>query len=435
MTPRHLRVFLSSPGDVAEERTIARSILDRLPSDPLLKEKVTIAVESWDDPDAPTPMPANLTPQQAVDRGLPRPSQCDLTVVIFWGRMGTPLSEPRKADRSQYLSGTEYEFEDGKKAGKPILLYRRTAKVLSDADDPDFDEKRRQKRLVDQFFEQFRNPDRSLSAGFHQYETVEGFKKDFEAHVKALVARLLESGGQQVVDAKSRDSTSAARRPTIPRAYLDSLKARCASVELLGLRLKQGQAVKLNNVYVPLTTTGGTDERHRDKPQEAVERDRERVSLLLDRLGDGSLYVSGDPGSGKSTFCRWLTWLACEGAVPPVDVEPPDEYRERLPPALTNRLPLLVYLREFWGSLPDPSQTPALSIRQLEDALVRWCAEKDVAGLETDLIKAHVDRGTSLLVLDGIDEVPPARRTLLLGGLAGACDAWSKRGKIGRAHV
>jgi hypothetical protein len=35
--PRHLRVFLSSPGDVASERKLAREVLEQLPRDALLK--------------------------------------------------------------------------------------------------------------------------------------------------------------------------------------------------------------------------------------------------------------------------------------------------------------------------------------------------------------------------------------------------------------
>ena len=54
--PRHLRVFLSSPGDVADERRHARAVLERLPKTPLLSGRVTIEVVSWDDPDAPAPM-------------------------------------------------------------------------------------------------------------------------------------------------------------------------------------------------------------------------------------------------------------------------------------------------------------------------------------------------------------------------------------------
>ena len=105
-----MRVFLSSPADVFEERKVARDMLEKLPREPLLRGRVTIDVVSWDDPDAPAPMMANLSPQDAVNRGLPTPAECDLTVVILWGRFGTPLAQPRKKDGTAYMSGTEWEY-------------------------------------------------------------------------------------------------------------------------------------------------------------------------------------------------------------------------------------------------------------------------------------------------------------------------------------
>src|SRR5512143_62066 len=113
--PRHVRIFLASPGDVSEERRVTRELLERLGREPFVRRDFTIEVVSWDDPDAPVPMLATLTPQQAVARALPRPSECDVTVVILWGRMGTPLQE-RKPDGSQFLSGTDWEFEDARQA-------------------------------------------------------------------------------------------------------------------------------------------------------------------------------------------------------------------------------------------------------------------------------------------------------------------------------
>ncbi len=86
-----LRIFLSSPGDVADERAQARRLVERLGRDPSFRLKAMIEAVAWDDPDAPTPMLAQLTPQQAVDRHLPKPSACDIVVVVLWARMGTPL--------------------------------------------------------------------------------------------------------------------------------------------------------------------------------------------------------------------------------------------------------------------------------------------------------------------------------------------------------
>src|SRR5690349_5799068 len=72
----HIRIFLSSPGDVVEERTIARQAIDSLRYDPLLRG-IHVECVAWDDPNARTPMLANKTPQQAINEGLARPSECD----------------------------------------------------------------------------------------------------------------------------------------------------------------------------------------------------------------------------------------------------------------------------------------------------------------------------------------------------------------------
>src|SRR6185369_18085734 len=88
---RHLRIFLASPGDVAEERKLALSILEQLAYAPSLLGRITVETVAWDKKGAGAPILANMTPQEAISQGLPRPSECDIVVVIFWSRMGTPL--------------------------------------------------------------------------------------------------------------------------------------------------------------------------------------------------------------------------------------------------------------------------------------------------------------------------------------------------------
>ena len=58
----NLRIFLSSPDDVDAERAAARKVLEELPRSPLLKNRVAIDVVAWDDPAAPAPMEADVTP-------------------------------------------------------------------------------------------------------------------------------------------------------------------------------------------------------------------------------------------------------------------------------------------------------------------------------------------------------------------------------------
>lgn len=131
---KHLRFFLSSPGDVADERTFAQQVIEQdLPKDPLLRGKITCEVVRHDDHVAPVAMVATPSPQEAVDRNLPSPAQCNVVIVILWSRLGSTLTGDRyrKSDGSLYESGTEWEFEQAVTA-KPlphVLVYHRSRKA------------------------------------------------------------------------------------------------------------------------------------------------------------------------------------------------------------------------------------------------------------------------------------------------------------------
>jgi hypothetical protein len=82
-SPLHLRVFLSSPGDVTDERALAREVIERLESERAHRDRLRLEIVAWDKPGAGTAMPAHLEPQAALDQGLRKPSACDIVVVIF----------------------------------------------------------------------------------------------------------------------------------------------------------------------------------------------------------------------------------------------------------------------------------------------------------------------------------------------------------------
>ena len=102
-------------GDVTEERAIVRTFLQQLPSDPFVRDRATIELVAWDTPGGGAPMLAARTPQASIDAGMPRPSECDVVIAVFWGRVGTPLPHPEyaRADGSAYESGSVWELEDG----------------------------------------------------------------------------------------------------------------------------------------------------------------------------------------------------------------------------------------------------------------------------------------------------------------------------------
>ena len=197
-----------SPGDVSDERALARTVLERLSQEYALRRRIHIEEVSWDDPGAPVPMDTHLTPQDAIDKRRPKPSQCDIVVVILWSRMGTPLPpEHRKPDGTPYVSGTEWEYCDAieavRRLGKPtVLVCRRTEELLVGVRDAKRDEKIRQSEAVETFFAGFSNPDGSLRQSYHPYRSPSEFEDLLERVLRELITRRLdelpksESGGE-----------------------------------------------------------------------------------------------------------------------------------------------------------------------------------------------------------------------------------------------
>jgi formylglycine-generating enzyme required for sulfatase activity len=445
---RTIRIFLSSPGDVAADRAQARDLLLGLARGPFVRGRVHIDVVSWDDPHGPAPMDARLTPQQAVNRGLPTPGECDLTVVLLWGRLGTPLAET-KADGTPYLSGTEWEFENALAADKPVLLYRRSEKVLLDPDDADFDDKLRQKRRVDAFFSGLKRDDGVIQRAHSTYQSREELlarlRQDVEHYLSTVLPdrdEAIEDGRGQAFDRSKGQGRARSRPPEVPVAYRQWVKARCGDVDLLGLQLKKSRP-PLSAIYVPQTTVPATTTARPSEGRKRTRRDvdmvgheAEQTALVLSRLATESLYVSGAPGTGKSTFCRWVAWLVAEGAMPVPDIAPPEPYAETLDEGLRGRLPVLVRLRELWEFL-RPRAGASLVRADLEAALGAWIDHIKPDGIDARLLQTHLAHGSALLILDGVDEVPTSSmagavrwhpRDQLLAALADACPSWCGSG-------
>jgi len=92
--------------------------------------------------------------------------------------------------------------------------------------------------------------------------------------------------------------------------------------------------------------------------------------------------------------------------MPDAHLAPPDEYREAFPPSLVGRLPLLVRLRDFWNYLPQTPGCQEMTQKELEASLARWIDAKQHGGLAWSCVAAHLEQGSLLMILDGVDEVP-----------------------------
>ena len=101
-----LRIFISSPGDVAEEREKAKQVIADLQR--RYGDAATLVPVLWED----LAIPATASFQEGIDFVLSERHRIDIAVFILWSRLGSPLGACiQKPDGTPYLSGTEREFD------------------------------------------------------------------------------------------------------------------------------------------------------------------------------------------------------------------------------------------------------------------------------------------------------------------------------------
>lgn len=197
-----LQFFISSPGDVFEERAIANRVIERLQSEYI--GKVVLEPVLWEH----EPLVATSTFQHQIVK----PSDTDVVVAILWSRLGTRLpKEFVREDGSRFESGTEYEFEEAiegfRKNGKPdLLVYRKTAPPSVRLDDEkELLERLEQKKKLDVFVDNWFHDkaEGTLTAAFHQFESPSDFETLLENHLHRLIDREIPASISSTSEARA----------------------------------------------------------------------------------------------------------------------------------------------------------------------------------------------------------------------------------------
>ena len=94
-----LTVFIGSPGDLQEERKIARAVVDRVNRNVARNLGLNVELRGWEDT-----LPGSGRPQEIINNDA---LDSDLFIILLWRRWGTPSGE--------YSSGFEEEYELAKK--------------------------------------------------------------------------------------------------------------------------------------------------------------------------------------------------------------------------------------------------------------------------------------------------------------------------------
>jgi non-specific serine/threonine protein kinase len=179
-----VKIFIASPSDVAEERSLAYRAIERLRRE--FADRAEIQAMIWEH----EPLYATSDFQSQIGT----PATSDIFVLMLWARFGSPLGANFvRADGSAYASATEYEFEEAINAfrskGSPkMLVYRKTAPaVLAD------EQARAQSAAVDRFFDHwFINPeDKTAKAAYHTFTEPSRFEDILEIHLRKSLQEYL----------------------------------------------------------------------------------------------------------------------------------------------------------------------------------------------------------------------------------------------------
>lgn len=190
-----LRIFVSSPGDVPDERLRASLIIDKLAQE--FRRYFTLEVIRWEH----EPLIASGHFQDALDP----PSETDIVVLILWSRLGTPLPEKtgmreyRGIDGRAPVTGTEWEYEDALKAarerGAPDLLaFRNRSPTPIDPRDPEARARSNaQLDALDAFWHRHFADRGVFLAAYEEYATLEQFAARLEESLRKLIERRIKA--------------------------------------------------------------------------------------------------------------------------------------------------------------------------------------------------------------------------------------------------
>ncbi len=373
---RELNAFIASPGDVPEERIIVRQVCDELNKKAWMSSYgISFKATGWEDV-----FPSPGRPQEIINKLV---DECDIFVCILHKKFGTHTGKEESGTLEEFLKA--YDLWKEKK--KPhIMFYFKEAKISSLEELPQFQKVLELKGKIVK--------EKLLLYG--EFTDPEDFRKKFSNNIEKWIVENFKKAelreGQEADEALVSVSE-------IPEVYRTWLMERCAYMDIEKLA-ERGEVitVRLPEIFIPLyayepavKSSDKLDLREKEKPEDIEELISKNEYLLIE----------GHPGSGKTTLLKHLAYsLAKE-----------NNYK-----GMHRFLPILIFLKDLKGFFEKHPINTA-SAQTAEDIL-SYHLESIGTDLSIKIVKAFRREQKTLFLLDGLDEIYPQQRDVVVNSFA-----------------
>lgn len=375
MSAIRVRIFVSSPDDLAEERRCAREVIQQLSGQVIGGSQVILEPMLWETDSPPI---VGQKAQQAIDYYFGKASDTDIYLGMLWSTLGSPVV----LNNRRYASGTLYEFEDAYRRSKSVhrpkmLLYRCDRPSNASPESVD---------RVRAFFESFKGEFPAYEGSPARFSETEQFRARLERDLLRVLERLVKE--RQTDEESFSAETSPDASPEVGRAVL---------LRELGTFLRQyddifGDGQEHEDAFpIKFVQVSNNEQELAPQPGSTQQDSHRSLRDRYETAGRRLLFV-GEAGSGK-TFAMLLLMQQLL------------EHAQRVPTA-----PVPVYLNlASWTPLSNSPRNkfPLLSGDPSDGGTTGWVVDELVRRYSIPRRAAvHLVANRRLVFcLDGLDEV------------------------------